>query len=109
MVRVNEIIPTARKLIHAFSERVDDTQTELRDNVVRADAALVRIYELHEDFHDKIARFGPEEPAKNLGGHNWLIRQRSFGDGNNPNNCSRWFLKVSPLYKTTLAADIDLE
>jgi hypothetical protein len=106
---INEIIPRARHLINSFIENLDPTPTYLPDNVVLADAALTRLQVLFENFHNKIETFGPPPPRIFLGGHLWLIQLRCFGDGVNPKNCGRWFIKVSALHCITLAADIDLE
>jgi hypothetical protein len=108
-ININEIIPSARHLINSFIENLDPTLTHLPDNVVQADAFLARLHALHEEFHGKVERFGPPAPHKFLGGHEWSIQQRCFGDGVNPENCGRWFIKVSALHYITLSAGIDLE
>jgi hypothetical protein len=113
-VAVNKIIPTAGSIIAAFAahgEKTDQVE-ELRDDIDRADTALAHLCQLHDDFHDKIERFGPEIPSKYLNGHEFSIRNRCFGDGRDPDNCGRWFVKVSALrllYNVVLATDIDVE
>jgi hypothetical protein len=98
MTSVNKIIPAAEDLIAAFSAHVENTgQIELRNDIERADAALAYLCKLHDDFHDKIERFGPKKPAKFLDGHELWIRNRCFGDGQDPNHCGRWFVKVMHL------------
>jgi hypothetical protein len=97
-INVNEIIPSACHLIHSFIDNLNlDPQDFLPDNVVMAEAALIRISVLYEKFHDEIERFGPPPPRIFLNGHLWLIQVRCFGDAVNPNNCGRWFIKVSVL------------
>jgi len=106
-ISVNEIIPSARSLINSFIENMDDTMTMLPDHVREAGTALDRLGVLFEDFHKKIEKFGALRPPIYWDGHLWVIQLRCFGDGD-PNNCGRWFMKVSVLYCVTLAADIDL-
>jgi hypothetical protein len=113
MISVNNIIPTAENVIAAFSANVVNTgQIELQTDVTRANTTLASLCKLHDDFHYKIERFGPEKPPKFLDGHEFSIRNRCFGDGRDPNHCGRWFVKVSVLglfYNIVLAADIDVE
>lgn len=108
-IGINQILPIAGHLINSFIENLDPTLTHLPDNVVQADAVFARLNALYEDFHGKVERFGPPAPHKFLGGHEWSIQQRCFGDGANARNCGRWFTKVSVLHCIALAADIDLE
>jgi hypothetical protein len=99
MTRLNQIIPTATSIINKFAAQADESgDTELRGVVEQADMLLATLFQLRHEFQEKINTFGPEEPQKFLGGHEWTIRRRCFGDGNDPNDCGRWFLKVSPFY-----------
>jgi len=108
-VKVNQIIPTATAIINAFAAHVEkSSDTEPRGVIEQADTLLASLFELRDNFHNKINTFGPKEPHKFLGGHEWSIRQRCFGDGYDSNNCGRWFLKVSTLYNITLMAEINL-
>jgi hypothetical protein len=109
-INVNEIVPSARHLINSFISNLDPTFDHLPDNVMEANAALARLEILFEDFHNKIEKYGaPPTGRIFVDGHLWLIQLRCFGDGVNPKNCGRWFIKVSVLYCVTLAADVDLE
>jgi hypothetical protein len=108
-ISVVEIIPRARHLVNSFIDNLDSNITVLPDNVVEAVVALTRLGELYKDFHDKIERFGAPPPPLLSHGHLWLVQMRCLGDGHNPKNCGRWFMKVSVLYRVALAADIDLE
>jgi hypothetical protein len=96
-VNVNNFIATAEKTISAFSANSDKDDEELECCLVVVQGYLAYLHELHKDFHNKIEQFGPEIPAKYLDGHELTIRNRCFGDGRDPNNCGRWFVKVSIL------------
>jgi hypothetical protein len=114
VVAVNKIIPTAGDIIAAFAAHVEKTDQgeELRDDIDRADMALAHLCQLHDNFCDKIERFGPEIPSKYLNGHEFSVRNRCLGDGRDPDNCGRWFVKVSALrllHDVVLATDIDFE
>ena len=64
MVNVNSMIPAADKAINAFSANFVEGDKELESNLVWAQAYLAYLHELHNDFHDKIERFGPKIPAE---------------------------------------------
>jgi hypothetical protein len=97
MVNVNSIIVAAEKTINTFSAKSDKSNKVLQSGIVRAEGHLAYLRELLSDFHDKIEEFGPEKPAKYLDGHEFTIRNRCFGDGRDPNDCGRWYVKVSTL------------
>jgi hypothetical protein len=108
-ITVNQIIPAAKAAIDAYAEKARDNSPELRHNLEQAHRLVATLHQRHDDFHRKIERFGPEKPNKFAGGHEWNIRQRCFGDGLDPHNCGRWFVKVSASHNIALAAEIDLE
>jgi hypothetical protein len=96
-VTVNSIIVTAENAISTFSASSDNDNKELGSCLARARGHLAYLRELHNDFHNKIEQFGPKIPAKHLDGHELTIRNRCFGDGRDPKDCGRWFVKVSTL------------
>jgi hypothetical protein len=94
MVNVNSMIVAAEKAINAFSAK-SDKGTKEESSLVRAQGHLTYLHELLDEFHKKIEQFGPKIPDKYLDGHELAIRNRCFGDGRDPNDCGRWFVKVS--------------
>lgn len=106
-IPVNKIADAAKVSIDVYAEKARDNP-ELQDNLERAHHLLENLNQKHRDFHKKIDTFGPNKPLKFLDGHEWNIRQRCFGDGSDPNNCSRWFIKVSAFRTIALAGEIDL-
>jgi hypothetical protein len=97
MVNVNNMIAAADKAINAFSANFVKGDKELESALVRAQAHLVHLRELHNDFRNKIEQLGPKIPARYFEGHELTVRNRCFGDGRDPNDCGRWFVMVSTL------------
>jgi hypothetical protein len=108
---VNQIVATAVKIVNEFTNCMVEARQEelLAGEVEEADLALAHIYELQDDFRKKIDRLGAERPQKYFDGHEFSIRNQCLGDGHDPNDCSRWFVKVGAFFDTILATDIDLE
>ena len=92
---VKQINDTALKIIVDFANSVErERQEELLGGVVeQADMALAQLRHLSYEFDKKIGRFGADEPPQDLDGHDFSIRVRCLGDGRDPNDCGRWFVR----------------
>jgi hypothetical protein len=97
---VKKIVENAVKIVVDFTTSVANAGQEelLAGEVEHADSALGRIYQLQDDFHKKIERFGAKMPPQYLDGHDFSVRNRCLGDGRDPKDCGRWFVKVGASY-----------
>ena len=92
---VNDLIPACEKAIsscEAKIKRVGDFV--MKETLPLAHSLLEELIRMHEEFHQKVDAFGPRKLYKWEDGHEYTVQQRCYGDGVDPANCSRLFVKV---------------
>jgi hypothetical protein len=99
MLKINSLLPRAEANVQALSARLGPSERRSNKDIdlEMAEIHLIWLDALHKEFHTKIAQHGPKKPNEFLDGHRLSIRNRCLGDGRDPKDCGRWFVKASAL------------
>jgi len=68
--------------------------TLLKETLPVARLLLQELIRVHEEFHVKVEESGPPKLPKYDDGHKYTMQQRCYGDGHDPADCGRLFIKV---------------
>jgi hypothetical protein len=80
----------------AFSavEQAQSIENRLEDALTTAESLLDDLHLLNKQFREKMVEYGALKPSKVQDGHLYSVIQQCVGDGEQLQNCGRWFVKV---------------
>ena len=91
---VDHRTPDSEERAFSALEQAQTVEKDLEDTLLTARSLLDDLCLLNKQFRDGIAAYGPPKPSKEQNGHKYHVIQRCVGDGENLQNCGRWFVKV---------------